>query len=151
MPGQVNLYFMFRKTCMNSRIFLLPFLFAAASASAQSGAAAGKQCYEQPSHAAARACLEKQARQSALSVTRAEALVRSSLEKWDQEPAIRSRSLSAFETSVSQFIHYRETQCEFHASLAAGGNAAGDRRLLCEIELNNRRAAELQAIPGDLQ
>lgn len=59
--------------------------------------------------------------------------------------------VSAFEAAASQFLRYRQSQCEFQTSLAAGGNGAVDRRLLCEIDLNNRRIAELQTVQGFLQ
>ena len=38
-----------------------------------------------------------------------------------------------------------------HAVLAAGGNGAGDRRLLCEIELDQRRMRDLTATAASLR
>ena len=136
---------------MNSRLVLSFFLLSAASALAQSSAPGEKQCFRKPSHVEARACLEEQAKQSAMSVKQAESNVRSSLAKWDQEPSYKSRSTSELEAASLQFVRFRDSQCAFHASMAAGGNGAGDRRLLCEIELNNRHIADLQRIHRFLQ
>lgn len=86
-----------------------------------------------------------------MSLVAAEAEVRSKLAKWDQEPTYRADAASAFDAAVSAFVRFREHQCSFQASLAAAGNAAEDRRLLCEIELNTSRIAYIQSVKEFLQ
>jgi uncharacterized protein YecT (DUF1311 family) len=63
---------------------------------------------------------------------------------WDQEAPFKTRARAEFDTSVETFRHHRAAQCELHAALAAGGNAASDRRLLCVIKLNGQRITQLQ-------
>lgn len=121
-------------------IGLLPFVVAA-----QTNAAAAQSCFSEPSHADARACLEARLKSSADAMQKAEAMAFAALERWGEEPHYKSQSAAALRASSVAFVRMRATQCEFAASLAAGGNGATDRRLLCEIELNERRSAELRA------
>jgi uncharacterized protein YecT (DUF1311 family) len=120
-------------------------------ARAQRNAPAEEQCFELGSHAESRACLEVLARQSADEVKLAEIALRAALQRWDQEPEHRSRSLAALRASSLSFARHRQAQCEFLSSLAAGGNGADDRRLLCQIELGQRRVSELRAALASLR
>lgn len=117
----------------------------------QNNAFAEDQCFNVASHAETRACLEARAKDSALALTNAESALRSALLNWDQEQQYKTRSISKLDTASTQFQRYRKNQCEFDASLAAGGNAADDRRLLCYIALDEKQAAELQAAQGALK
>lgn len=112
---------------------------------------ASEQCFNLPSHAEARACLEVRERASAGTLGRAEEAFLLALSNWDQEPNFKARARSNFKASAASFSRYRSAQCELQASLAAGGNAAGDRRLLCAIELNEQRATQLQSEAGTLK
>lgn len=116
-----------------------------------SNALAEDQCFNSASHAEARACLEARAKESALAVKNAENSLRSTLSNWDQEQEYKKRSISKLDTAAIQFQRYRKAECELQASLAAGGNAAGDRRLLCCIALDEKRVAELQAAQESLK
>ncbi len=136
---------------MFDRIVLVCCLLISTIASGQDAALAEEQCFKLASHAEARACLEARSQQSALAVQQAESSLRAAFLKWDQEPQYRARSIAALNDSSAKFRQYRESQCEFQAAVAAGGNGAGDRRLLCNIGLNLRRTAELQAIQASLQ
>jgi uncharacterized protein YecT (DUF1311 family) len=113
------------------------------AAAAQRNAEAEK-CFDSGGHGEARACLERRAADSAKEVSRAEVLAVAVLEHWDQENDYRRCSVLMLKQSQTAFIGWRKAQCDLQWSLAAGGNGAGDRRLLCEIELSKRRVAELQ-------
>ena len=118
---------------------------------AQAASPAAEQCFNLPSHAEARACLESRERESAAVVGRTEEAFRVALASWDQEPSFKSRARANLDASVETYRRHRAAQCELHASLAAGGNAASDRRLLCAIELNEERVAQLQSEMGALK
>jgi uncharacterized protein YecT (DUF1311 family) len=111
-----------------------PVLFCAAIAAclpavAQRNESAASNCYMQPSHAEARDCLTLKRQESEATLRKAESA------------ALKPHEL---QLASRKFAAYRHAQCEWQAALADGGNAASDRRLLCEIELNERRAAELK-------
>jgi len=110
---------------------------------AQRAQRAESSCYKRPSHVEAIRCLERHAQHAAAALNLAEKTLRSAVANRDQEQSERERELAAFDNSAARFREYRELQCTFVASLAAGGNAAIDRKLLCEIELNHARAADL--------
>lgn len=110
---------------------------------AQAAGPTAEQCFKLPSHAEARACLESRERESATVLGRTEEAFRVALAGWDQDPPFKARAHADFDASVKEFRGYRAAQCELYASLAAGGNATGDRRLLCAIELNEQRVTQL--------
>ena len=120
-----------------------------ADARAQDGAAIRKECNPGQSHPEVRACLQAKAEVSAHELRRVEDQLRESLAAWDQEAEYIQRSKTSFEKSVAEFARYRDRQCEFRSSLAAGGNSQGDLRLSCIYELNTERAIQVQqAIPA---
>lgn len=127
-----------------SIIFAIP-------AMAQSSEMAVAQCLKLPSHAESRACLEAKVKESDSILDHTETAFLSTLTHWDEEAQYKSRSVTQLQASVSKFAQYRESQCEFLSSLAAGGNGAGDRRLLCHIGLNQRRIAELREAQDSLK
>jgi uncharacterized protein YecT (DUF1311 family) len=112
---------------------------------------AAEQCFNLSSHAEVRECLESRERESAAVVGRTEEAFRVTLASWDQEPPFKTRTRANLDASVEAFRRHRAAQCELHASLAAGGNAASDRRLLCAIELNEKRVTQLQNEMGALK
>jgi uncharacterized protein YecT (DUF1311 family) len=126
------------------QFFLLSIALISFPASAQEGSAIRKECSGKGSHVEMRACLKTKADESANELRKAEDEMRKTLAKWDQEPGYIRRSTTEFEASVQQFGHYRTHQCEFVASLAAGGNSQGDLRLSCIDELNEKRIAQIR-------
>jgi uncharacterized protein YecT (DUF1311 family) len=130
---------------MKLRSFGCALLLACFSSAAlgQRASDAEAACYKLEGHADARSCLEQYAKRSVATLETAEAALRTALTRRDEEPASVAREVAAFDAAAMRFRQYRATQCSFMASLAAGGNAASDRRLLCEIELNQTRASHL--------
>ena len=120
------------------------------AASAQRSASAADQCYKLAGHADQRKCLEERALQSVKAARDAEAKSKAALEHWTEEPFSRTRSAALFKKASATYERWRTAQCEAVASIAAGGNAARDRRLLCEIELNERRTEDLTAATAEL-
>lgn len=127
-------------------LFFLTALFVNLPSSAQEGTAARTECSGKESHVEMRACLQVQADTSSRELRDVEDKMRKSLRAWDQEPECIKRSTSEFDSSVKQFNRFRTQQCEFIASLAAGGNGQGDLRLSCIYELNEKRIIEIQQV-----
>lgn len=88
------------------------------------------------SHASERACWIKAAEKSDLLVRSAQESLRKRIKSWDQNAEYMERTLVLFDESTKRFSRYRQSQCEFEASAAAGGNGAGDMRLSCQIALD---------------
>jgi uncharacterized protein YecT (DUF1311 family) len=82
----------------------------------------------------------------------AEEKVASTLPKWDEDMKYISQAKAKLTASNKDFAKYRDTQCEFLASLSGGGagNAHEIGRLACSAELNNRRAEQLRDAVSDL-
>jgi len=124
---------------------LVLLLVAAMPLSAQRSAESERICYALDSHDSQRECLSSRAAQSETRLEAEEAFARSALLHADEDEADRARAVQALDKSAGEYRRYRKEQCEFVASLAFGGNAQEDRRLLCEIELNESRIRQLQA------
>jgi hypothetical protein len=116
---------------MHTRILLLlVFVFQSAAALAV------PSCGDAPSHASERACWTKAANDSAARVKAEQAKQRQRIEHWGQDPPERARSLALFNKAASQFVRFRQAQCDYEASAAAGGNGAGDMNLSCQVALD---------------
>lgn len=119
--------------------------------SAQEASPARQECSIERSHVEMRACLQVKAQTSANELGNVEANMRKSLAAWDQDPVYIKRSTSIFDSSAKQFTLFRTQQCEFIASLAAGGNGQGDLRLSCVSDLNEKRIAQIKQAQVHLQ
>ncbi|WP_233827983.1 lysozyme inhibitor LprI family protein [Paraburkholderia sp. ZP32-5] len=104
------------------------------------------------SQAGMRDCLREKVESSQKALTQAEQKMIGALSKWDEDDRYIREAKTKLVASNKKFAEYRETQCEFSASLTGGG--AGDahdiRRLACVSELNNRRAEQLGNAASDL-
>ncbi len=117
---------------------------------AQRSAAAEHACFSAESHAEARSCLQREASRSEESLRAAEGRLEAGLAQWQEEPEYRTTASKRLARASATFRQARDAQCELQAAFAAGGNGAGDRRLLCIIELNARRIADLDASLAEL-
>lgn len=134
---------------MNAKyVFTAALVVYAHTASAASSTA---DCSALSSHAESRSCLEKHANRSLIELKKAVEDLAAAIQRWDQESEWKQKSAAAMYVSSRSFQRYRKSQCDFEASLAAGGNGAGDMRLECTIELNRERTARLREIAKDLQ
>lgn len=106
-------------------------------------------CSKAEGHASQRECLEKRAERSSAQLEIAEQKIRQRFERWDANPEYRQRGSQLFDEAEKQFGQSREAQCEFESSLSGGGNSASDRRLMCQIEMNERRIVDLGRIGSD--
>jgi hypothetical protein len=132
-------------------VLLALVLLAPIPASSQHNEAAEAECYALRSHAEWTECLEARAQMSAKARLDAEARLRDALEHWDEDSDEKARAKSAYLASAADFTHWRTSQCNFMASLSAGGNSAHDRVLSCEIQLDSDRAAALTAAISSLR
>jgi len=105
---------------------------------------ASASCEVPADHVEQRQCSERQVAQLSRQVQEAQQLIRARISAWDEEPEHKVRSLALFNQSVRQFRTYQADQCEFEASVAAGGNGAGDMRLECQIGLYSHYLKSLQ-------
>jgi uncharacterized protein YecT (DUF1311 family) len=106
-------------------------------------------CSKEDSHAEMRECLEKKASSSKARLRIAETTILTLISKRGEEPEYEEAEYiaamkSAFQSGKQAFQVYRRQQCEFYASMAAGGNGAGDLRLACIAALNTERAEQLR-------
>ncbi|WP_081897415.1 lysozyme inhibitor LprI family protein [Massilia sp. BSC265] len=108
-------------------------------------ASATAGCGREKDHVDYRECLERKASQSRVELEQALALLGKRIDSWDEEFVYRRRAHAHLQQSFELFQRFRESHCQFEASLAAGGNAAGDMRLHCEAELNNQYATSLRS------
>jgi uncharacterized protein YecT (DUF1311 family) len=106
---------------------------------------AASNCGTEKSHAGYRACLEGKASESRIKLEQALTLLAKRIDNWDEELDYRQRARAHLQQSFELFQRFRESQCEFEASLAAGGNGAGDMRLHCEADLNNQYGKSLHS------
>jgi hypothetical protein len=102
-------------------------------------------CGDAPDHASERACWVKAARNSNARVRAAQELQRHRIKSSDLEAAFKSRALALFNMAATTFAQYRQAQCEYEASAAAGGNGADDMRLSCQVSINEAYLKSIQA------
>jgi len=121
--------------------------FACIAAVVQACAAVpAEECGRKPSHVEERACYLELARSSGAELDRVQRELAGQVERWDQEADDRQRTKSLLLASFERFKAFRAAQCEAEASLAAGGNGAGDMRLSCVARLNRSRITGLRAV-----
>lgn len=99
---------------------------------------------------------------AAKELAKAESAVRQSQER--VESVLDNEAGALFEEANQRWLEYRDAQCEFEASLYAGGSLAGYARAVCfssitwdrveeletVIELRSQGAGELDTPPGTL-
>jgi uncharacterized protein YecT (DUF1311 family) len=136
---------------VNTAFLCIFTLFAASTVFAQTNVKAEKECYKIGSSTDGRACLERQVELSDLDMKQAEFSLRRVSKEWEKDPIYQNRTDQALSYSSELFERYKNAQCELQASLAAEGNAAGNRRLSCLVELNRRRINELATIQKSLR
>lgn len=105
-----------------------------------------KICAGEDSHAAMRACLEKRATESDDALISAEETLLKNISKRQEDVNYIQAMKAAVQLSRQSYKDYRDKQCEMYASMAAGGNAAGDLRFACAIVLNNMQIEQLDWI-----
>jgi uncharacterized protein YecT (DUF1311 family) len=105
-----------------------------------------KICASEDSHADMRACLEKRASESDAALISAEKTLLENISKRHEDIDYIQAMKAAFQLSRKSYKDYRDKQCEMYASMAAGGNAAGDLRFACAIVLNNMQIEQLDWI-----
>lgn len=121
------------------------------AANAQVLKAQSGKCSKAGDHASERSCLILEAKNSQIELDVTEKKFLQKLENWDEESGYKKRTKGLFLTASKQHIQLRKAQCELLASLAAGGNGAGDMRLECIIELNTRRTDEIRSLSDSLK
>jgi len=133
---------------MRALALALSFLFATAvigRANAQRSEAAAATCYKRESHADQLGCLTNLERTAHADRAAAEQALLGSIRASGEDPSINRRVTEQLEKANAEYQSYRATHCDAVAALAMGGNAASDRRMLCHIELDTRRVADLKA------
>jgi hypothetical protein len=101
-------------------------------------------CEQSSDHAGMRACLEKEETALFKKIRAEQKIILDRITAWDEEQPYKDRALKHFNSSVKNFDAYLKEQCEFDASSAVGGNAAGDMRFSCRIEIGQFYLQQLQ-------
>lgn len=78
-------------------------------------------------------------------VQAAQQLLRQRIGRWSEDPPERTRTRALFDDAANGFARFRQAQCDYEASVAAGGNGAGDMRLRCEIDLDEAYLKSIQS------
>ena len=104
------------------------------------------------SQAGMRECLAAKAETSRQALRQVEELGARVLSRWDEDVQYSKRAKAKLVAANRDFAKYRETQCQFSASLSGGGagNAHEMGYLACLAELNNKRAEQLREALSDL-
>jgi uncharacterized protein YecT (DUF1311 family) len=128
------------------RLIILAAALLPLSCFAQRDAAAATSCYARVGHAEARACLEIKATTALQEMITAERRLADAMKDWD---TTGNSAQARLKEANELHRRYRLAQCDLQVAAANGGNSATDRRLLCLIELDQRRALELRATAGE--
>lgn len=104
------------------------------------------------SQAGMRDCLAAKAEASQSALRQAEEMGARMLLRWDEDVQYVKGAKAKLVAANAAFAKYRETQCQFSASLSGGGAGNGHEmgRLACLATLNNRRAEQLREALSDL-
>jgi uncharacterized protein YecT (DUF1311 family) len=103
------------------------------------------KCWKNHSHVEMSQCVLDVATKAHAELKSAEQLVVAAISKKD-EPSEHTQAMrSALEASNLSYRKYQQSQCNFEAAFAAGGNAAHDLRTACNAELDRNRTEQLQA------
>jgi uncharacterized protein YecT (DUF1311 family) len=101
-------------------------------------------CAKDSSHINERECLTKKARSSEVALESTELLLLKHISKRDDEPDLVTTMKNSLSAATRAFKVYRDKECEFYTSMAAGGNGGEDLHLACIAALNTRRAEQLE-------
>jgi len=102
------------------------------------------------SQAGMMACLDREAGRARARLERADGALAASIAAWDEEPAYVAAARRAARTARAAHASGRAAQCALREALVGGG-AGNARRMAgraCEAELDDARAASLEAIVG---
>jgi uncharacterized protein YecT (DUF1311 family) len=105
---------------------------------------ASNDCSTTENHADQRKFLERAASATRSKLEKVQALLIERIQAWDEAPNYRQREVKLLKQSFTRFVEFRDTECEYEAAAAAGGNGAGDMRLQCQIDLNRQHAESLR-------
>ena len=98
------------------------------------------KCASSVDHATMRKCLEDSAKRANDELMSIEKKLIVSLKGWDQDEIWQDKAIRRLNAAANAFRAYQKQQCEFEASVAAGGNAAGDLRAECIYRLAKDRS-----------
>ncbi len=97
------------------------------------------KCASAVDHVTMRKCLEDAATFANNDLKKVETKLIASLESWDQDQNWKDEAITRLKDASTAFRSYQKNQCDFEASTAAGGNAAGDLRAECIYRLATER------------
>lgn len=100
---------------------------------------ANEDCSAAIDHSAQRDCLIRAEQASRAALAREVKSIEARIAMWNEDSDEKARSLADFRLANRRYQAFRSAQCEFEASVAAGGNGAGEMRLECQISLDDGR------------
>lgn len=103
--------------------------------------ALASDCLSRQDHPAIRACLTEEAAAADRRMLDAERQLIERVSDSTLGPEDKTRLLDAAKAAMRSFRQFKDDQCEFAWATAAGGNSAGDKRLMCAAYLSDTQAA----------
>ena len=125
--------------------FVFLTVLAPAGNAATTADVAVKKCAIADSHAGQRECLIALAASVEVYLKTAEKAALQRIDKWDEDENYRTTAKVLFMKSIEAFSRYKEIQCDFLRTLAAGGNGAGDMQLECVVGLIKQRITQIES------
>jgi hypothetical protein len=95
-----------------------------------------------------RTCLAQKAESSQKEVEVKRIALLTKIKSWDQEPEFRGETIKLFEKAANSFESYKQHQCDYEWSAAAGGNGASSMAFHCVIKLNTEYLNSLETQLG---
>jgi hypothetical protein len=92
-----------------------------------------------------RLCIAKKAESSEKEVKAKQAELLNKIKTWDQEPEFRNETIKLFDKAVKSFESYKQHQCDYEWSAAAGGNGGSSMAFSCIIKLNKDYLKSLES------
>ena len=83
-----------------------------------------------------RICLSQKAESSQKEVEAKQTELLAKIKTWDQEPEFRDETIKLFKKAAKSFESYKQHQCDYEWSAAAGGNGGSSMAFHCVIKLN---------------
>ncbi|MBQ4811455.1 DUF1311 domain-containing protein [Pseudoalteromonas luteoviolacea] len=85
-----------------------------------------------------RICIAQKAEATQKAVEKEQARLLNKIKSWEQEPEFRNETIKLFEKAVKSFESYKQHQCDYEWSAAAGGNGGSSMAASCMIKLNSQ-------------
>ena len=102
-------------------------------------------CEEAIDQVGYRTCIAEKAESSQKEVKAKQEELLHKIKAWDEEPEFKNKTIEYFEKAVKSFEIYKQHQCDYEWSAAAGGNGGSSMAFRCIIKLNEDYLKSLES------